>query len=98
MFSLAEDLTQLTSSSCVRKATVVKLSGTAATTVLLCQLLYSYSSSLKVSNFLLLAKNEKSTNEITYFVKYFSLFAKFPLTNYNLITYLALYKEDQATH
>ena len=36
MFSLAEDLTQLTSSSYVKIATVVELSTAAATDVLLC--------------------------------------------------------------
>ena len=35
-------------------------------------------SSLKIPNFLLLAKTQKPTNEITYFVKDFFLFAKFP--------------------
>ena len=77
MFSLAEDLTQLTSSSYVKIATVVELSTAAATDVLLCQLLYSCSNKLKVSNFLLLAKNQKPTSEITYFVKEFYLFVKF---------------------
>ena len=36
------------------------------------------SNSIKGSNFLLLAKKQKPTNETTYFVKDFSLFTKFP--------------------
>ena len=53
------------------------------------------SNSIKGSNFLFLAKKQKPTNETTYFVKDFSLFTKF---NSNPVPYLALYKEDQATH
>ena len=38
----------------------------------------SCSNSIKVSNFILLAKKQNPTNETTYFVKDFSLFAIFP--------------------
>ena len=38
----------------------------------------SSSNTIKVFNFLLLAKKQNPTNETTYFVKDFSLFAKFP--------------------
>ena len=38
----------------------------------------SCDNNIKVSNFLLLAKKQKPTNETTYFVKDFSLFAEFP--------------------
>ena len=31
-------------------------------------------------------------------LKTFPYLLNFPLTNFNLVTYLALYKEDQATH
>ena len=58
----------------------------------------SSSSSIKVSEFLLLAKTKKPIKEITCFAKNLSLFVDFPFTNSNLVTYLALYKEDQATH
>ena len=39
---------------------------------------YSYNISLKVSNFLLLAKKKNLSNETAYLVKDFSLFADFP--------------------
>ena len=38
----------------------------------------SYDNTIKISNLLLLAKKQNPTNETIYFVKFFSLFAKFP--------------------
>ena len=58
----------------------------------------SNSNTIKVSNFLLLAKKQNLTNETTYFVKIFPYSLNFPSTSSNLVTCLALYKKYQATH
>ena len=58
----------------------------------------SNSNTIKVFNFLLLAKKQNLTNETTYFVKIFPYSLNFPSTCSNLVTCLALYKKYQATH
>ena len=59
----------------------------------------SNSSSIKGSEFLLLAKTKKNQlSKSLVLPKTFPYLLIFPSTNSNLITYLALYKGDQATH
>ena len=61
-------------------------------------LLYCCSNSLKVSNLLLLAKNKNPLMKPLTLSKNFPYLLNFPLINYNLVTYLALYKEDTKPH
>ena len=97
---------QLTLSSCVRIATVVQLLAAtttavrlivaATTAVLLCQLLYSCSSRLKFQTFFFLLKTKNPLKKSLTLPKIFPYLLIFPSTNSNLVTYLALYIEDQA--
>ena len=66
IFLQQKDIIQLTSSSSVNYCYVS------------CdRQLYNFFSNLGISNFPLIAKNQKPTKEITYFAKYFSLFANY---------------------
>ena len=70
----------------------------AATAVELTTVTNSCNSSIKVLEFLLLAKTKNQLRKSLILSKTFPYLLNFPLTNSNLVMYLALYKEDQATH
>ena len=63
-----------------------------------CQLLYSYNNSLKVSNFFFWLKTKNQLKKSLILLKIFPYLLTIPSTKSHLVTYLALYKEDQATH
>ena len=73
-----------------------QLSTTTATIVLMCQLLYNSSNRLKSQNLFFWLKTKNPQNKLLILLKIFLYLLIFPSTNLNLVTCLALYKEDQA--
>ena len=64
----------------------------------MCQLLYSYNSKLKFQTFFFGLKAKDPLKKPLTLPKIFPYFLIFPSTNSSLVTYLALYKEDQVMH
>ena len=88
----------MTSSSCVKTSTAMQLSAAATIAVWMCQLLYSCSSRLKFQTFFFGLKTKDPLKKSLPLPKIFPYFLIFPSTNFSLVTYLALYKEDQVMH
>ena len=76
----------------------MQLSAVTAIAVLMCQLLYSYNSKLKFQTFFFGLKAKDPLKKPLTLPKIFPYFLIFPSTNSSLVTYLALYKEDQVMH
>ena len=82
----------------LKTSTAVQLSAATTIAVPMRKLLYSCSSRLKFQTFFFGLKTKDPLKKSLTLPKIFPYFLIFPSTNSSLVTYLALYKDDQIMH